>query len=868
MKISVIVPVYNVEKYLDQCLLSLKDQDYEDFEVIVVNDGSTDGCANILKNYEADPQFQIVHQENIGLGGARNSGLAKASGDYIVYLDSDDWVSPDFLSNLMRPGLGGKLADVIVCRFAKVSDDGKEILELQPLKRNPDGQRLKPYQQVLGAFTSSVAWGKAIRRELAQSLLFDPSLPHEDLFFTYKLFHRAESITWKKKATLFWRQRPGSLGRSADSRHARAAVKLLEDTDAFLAAHGSEGDSAIASRRAVIVLDSIFKRLQPIKLGSESAEILESVSDLFFQKYDEAVNSPLCQAGLPTNLRNWYRARQEATERQGRQADAELVPGEAPVKSASLSSKPQFSIVTPSFNQGEYIEKCLRSVHEQRGVSLEHIVFDAGSTDGSLDVLEQYQSRFGMELHVGEDRSQSNAINLGFERARGEIIAWLNTDDYYVSPDVLEQVWAIFDQNPHLDIVYGKGNFISSTGEFIREAYIAEGEPVEFLFHSVGILQPALFMRRSVFEDVGPINESLRYAMDYEYWIRCAMSGKQFRHVDLFVCEAVLHQNSKTFGERPASLAETLDVAQSLYGICAREWCEKLAAVQLENADGIATTASTQSSALQAAARAEFARRLPVANLLDTPKRVMGSPVFQKTAELLRLSSFADGSGVALLVDDDAFGYALQVIRQNLDLQFYVLTTSLSRSQQRVLAMAGNCSVRQLACDASVMPHVAIDTLFQILKRFDSASSVLLVDLTDPYLRLWISSAGGALRGASKTGITTFFGASYLLSGVLPKLVADELKAIKIAGGHPVWSPSIMTLCNDSLFRKFHAVLANSMGKGERRARKRVHAHEARNSFWVDLIRFCHAERCAAAKLEDLNGLKEVSSEELIAEHV
>ena len=101
MKFSVVVPIYNVEQYLEQCLESLRTQDYKDYEVICVNDGSTDGSREILTAWESRmPQMRVIDRENGGLSAARNTGIQAATGDYVLFVDSDDWVEPTMLNRL------------------------------------------------------------------------------------------------------------------------------------------------------------------------------------------------------------------------------------------------------------------------------------------------------------------------------------------------------------------------------------------------------------------------------------------------------------------------------------------------------------------------------------------------------------------------------------------------------------------------------------------------------------------------------------------------------------------------------------------------------------------------------------------------
>ncbi|HML91679.1 glycosyltransferase family 2 protein [Methyloceanibacter sp.] len=251
---------------------------------------------------------------------------------------------------------------------------------------------------------------------------------------------------------------------------------------------------------------------------------------------------------------------------------------------------PSISIITPSYNQVAFVEKMLKSIVEQSVVPLEHIIFDGGSTDGTLDILQDFAGQHAFaRLHVGEDQGQIDAINRGFALATGDVVTWLNTDDWYAAPDVLARVLETFDANPEIDIVYGRGNFVDEHGALLREAFIntQSHRLRERFIVSNGILQPSLFMRRSFAAELGPLNERFGYCFDFEYWIRAAMHGASFFFLDQVLSEATLHRDSKTMGQRADSLKQTADMLKDQYGFVCTEWLRRIADSQATGADGI-----------------------------------------------------------------------------------------------------------------------------------------------------------------------------------------------------------------------------------------------------------------------------------------
>lgn len=181
---------------------------------------------------------------------------------------------------------------------------------------------------------------------------------------------------------------------------------------------------------------------------------------------------------------------------------------------------PLVSIVTPSFNQGEFIADAIDSVLAQDYSAIEYLVVDGGSTDATLDVLRGYgqQVRWISERDAG----QADAINKGFARARGAILAWLNADDRYLPGAVVHAVAALQAQ-PQAALAYGQADFIDRAGRLLGPCSQVEPFSLDRLIHQLDfIVQPAAFFRSEAFAAVGALDQSLRYCLDYDLWIRLA----------------------------------------------------------------------------------------------------------------------------------------------------------------------------------------------------------------------------------------------------------------------------------------------------------------------------------------------------------
>jgi len=182
---------------------------------------------------------------------------------------------------------------------------------------------------------------------------------------------------------------------------------------------------------------------------------------------------------------------------------------------------PKISIVTPSFNQGRFLEECITSVLEQDYPDFEYIIIDGGSTDNSLDIISAHQPY--LAYFVSEsDKGQSSAISKGFKKAKGELVAWLNSDDYYL-PGAFKKVAEAYGRDPEASFYFGNGFRVDSMG--MKKSRYFEGETVHFnrdalLYCLNYILQPATFINASYLNKVHFLDEDLHYGMDTDLWLK------------------------------------------------------------------------------------------------------------------------------------------------------------------------------------------------------------------------------------------------------------------------------------------------------------------------------------------------------------
>lgn len=225
---------------------------------------------------------------------------------------------------------------------------------------------------------------------------------------------------------------------------------------------------------------------------------------------------------------------------------------------------PFVSIITPSYNQGQFIEATLLSVKNQDYPNIEHLVIDGGSSDNTLGILKKYEKEYNLKWISEPDKGQADALNKGLERASGQIIGWLNSDDVYLDRQVIAYIVTKFKELNDIDVIYGDGVMINQDNLILKAIHCIPWFSYNRLVRFDYILQPSCFLRREVVQH-HKLNVKIGLPVDYDYYLRLATDGFKFEHVDRLLSAARWHEKAISVSRSQQLTAESKRVKE-LYG--------------------------------------------------------------------------------------------------------------------------------------------------------------------------------------------------------------------------------------------------------------------------------------------------------------
>ena len=314
-KISVIIPIYNTEKYLERCLDSAINQTFKDIEIILINDGSIDNSYKICQKYQKkDSRIRLFNQENRGQGFARNFGIIQSKSDFIFFLDSDDFIEPDTIEQLYNQVIFGK-SDIVIGGWEKVNEDLTQIIKTNPAI---DVDVLNSKNRVSYIFSfqfTYVACGILINKKIfLDNFLFFPNYFHEDLYLMPKIFYFARKISYVDNKFYKWIERNDSSSNSFSMEHAISVGGILVDWSNFLLKEKIYKENQKSLFKGFIKCIA-FGKNQTKKFASinQKDEILayfhnlENNFDINFSKYNQQQQNNISNLNFSHSLNNIYK---------------------------------------------------------------------------------------------------------------------------------------------------------------------------------------------------------------------------------------------------------------------------------------------------------------------------------------------------------------------------------------------------------------------------------------------------------------------------------------------------------------------------------------------------------------------------------
>lgn len=295
--ISVVVPIYNVGKYLAKCIESVSAQTYKNLEIILVNDGSTDDCGNICDDYaKKDQRIKVIHKINGGLSDARNAGIEIAKGQYIGFVDSDDYINANMyerLVNIMKTDN----SEIAVCNYSLVYEETeKNIFEKNDFDDNylliDNKNKLIEYAMKNNYDTFTVAWNKVYLRELFNDIRYPKGKIHEDVFTTYKLLYKAQKISYTKDAMYYYLQRETSIMGQKFNEKRLHRLDALQEQLKFYQLKKEQGMWNITLFYYKLFLIHMISEVQ------KNTELKKDMLDSYKKYYNEQIKKYLGNSGI------------------------------------------------------------------------------------------------------------------------------------------------------------------------------------------------------------------------------------------------------------------------------------------------------------------------------------------------------------------------------------------------------------------------------------------------------------------------------------------------------------------------------------------------------------------------------------------
>ena len=477
VKVSVVMPVYNVENYIEECLDSLINQTLKEIEIICVDDGSTDGTLKLLYKYEeADSRVKIIQQQNQYAGVARNNGMKHAVGEYIIFLDSDDFFEKTMLEKMYNEAKRTE-ADLVLCGGQVFDDATKEtkpapwflktkILpkELPFSYRDTDGQLLNAI--------SPAPWTKMFKKEFVDKsgIQFQPFQNSNDVYFIFVMVCTSERISYVDEALVNYRR---GMSTNLQSKKHKAPLCFLE---AYYSAYKTLVEKNVYDYikkgfRSAVISGCLYNYdsynysdvVSRQKLLEAFQEDKFSELQLFSGEKEEYIDwNKVCRLkGLIEGF-GWKKNLEEIRKNVETRC----------VKERSADIVPKVSVIIPCYNVENYVEDCLESILNQTLHEIEVICVNDGSIDSTEEVLLKIaQNDSRVAVYTQKNAGQGAASNQAVKNATGQYLYFMDSDDL-LEKEALKELYSLSDEKG-LDVLYFDGTtfYESEELEITKPAY-------------------------------------------------------------------------------------------------------------------------------------------------------------------------------------------------------------------------------------------------------------------------------------------------------------------------------------------------------------------------------------------------------------
>lgn len=495
-KISVIVAVYNTEKYLDRCIESLLNQTYKNMELVIVEDCSTDSSRKLLKKYKENKNIKVFYnRENRGLSYSRNYGLKKSTGDFIGYIDSDDYVEPDYYEKLMSSIKDNK-SDIAICDIKLVDEQTNKIQRCKCYANDFD-----VYSVVNNGFAAS-ACNKLFKRKNIEKYPFAEGKVNEDIAVVIPTVIQAKKISYADTC-YFYVQRGGSI---QNSKFSDKRFDIFDGVKTTLERIKNEQDyefykNAIVYNQLILLLmfaipkeRNFIKRYKFLKKFNELSKdykIIKNTNYLEYLENSKRINQIYYKNLVSLNEKkmilldnvwiSFYKILRFLKHKKNKKLipkiDIQCIEKAAKKQKKLAEQGIKISVVVPNYNYSNYLYQRVYSILNQNYKIHELIILDDASKDNSLFYIKQIEQKISEFVNVKvivNDINSGNAFSQwqkGINLATGDYV-WVAEADDYAKKNFLNEVVSPLKKNNNIVISYADTGFIDSNGYITKNSLV------------------------------------------------------------------------------------------------------------------------------------------------------------------------------------------------------------------------------------------------------------------------------------------------------------------------------------------------------------------------------------------------------------